>query len=72
MAQACPTLADPMDYSPPAPLSTGFSRQEPWRGLPFPPPGGLPDPGVEPTSAALKADSLLLSRLGSCRVVILY
>ena len=30
-----------------APLSTGFSRQEDWSGLPFPPPGDLPDPGIE-------------------------
>ena len=33
-----------------APLSTGFSRQEYWSGLPFPSPGDLPDPGIEPTS----------------------
>ena len=33
-----------------APLSRGFSRQEYWRGLPYPPPGDLPDPGIEPTS----------------------
>ena len=33
-----------------APLSMGFSRQEYWRGLPCPPPGDLPDPGIEPTS----------------------
>ena len=33
-----------------APLSMGFSRQEYWRGLPFPPLGDLPDPGVEPMS----------------------
>ena len=33
-----------------APLSMGFSRQEYWSGLPFPPPGALPDPGIEPTS----------------------
>ena len=33
-----------------APLSTGFSRQEHWNGLPFPPPGDLPDPEIEPTS----------------------
>ena len=31
-----------------APLSMGFSRQEYWRGLPFPSPGGLPNPGTEP------------------------
>ena len=39
-----------------APLSMGFSRQEYWTGLPFPPPGDLPDPGMEsvsPTSPAL-------------------
>ena len=33
-----------------APLSMGFSRQEYWSGLPFPPPGNLPDPGIEPRS----------------------
>ena len=42
-----------------APLSMEFSRQEYWRGLPFPPPGDLPDPGIEPRFLALKADSLL-------------
>ena len=36
-----------------APLSMGFSRQEYWSGLSFPSPGGLPDPGIEPTSSAL-------------------
>ena len=33
-----------------APLSMGFSRQEYWNGLPFPPPGDFPDPGNKPTS----------------------
>ena len=37
----------------------GFSRQEYWGGLPFPSPGDLPDPGIEPGSPALQADSLL-------------
>ena len=41
-----------------APLSKGFSRQEYWSGLLFPPPGDLPDPGKEPGSPALQADSL--------------
>ena len=41
-----------------APLSLGFSRQEYWSGLPCPPPGDLPDPGTEPRSPALQADSL--------------
>ena len=37
----------------------GFPRQEYWRGLPFPSPGDLPNPGIEPWSPALLADSLL-------------
>ena len=41
-----------------APLSMGFSRQEHWSGLPCPPPGDLPDPGIEPESPALEADAL--------------
>ena len=41
-----------------APLSIGFSRQEYWSGLPFPSPGGLPNPGIEPRSPALQADAL--------------
>ena len=41
-----------------APLSMGFSRQECWSGLPFPSPGDLPGPGLEPGSPALWADSL--------------
>ena len=41
-----------------APPSMGFSRQECWSGLPFPSPGDLPDPGIEPGSSALQADSL--------------
>ena len=36
----------------------GFSRQEYWSGLPFPSPGDLPDPGIEPGSPALQADAL--------------
>ena len=41
----------------PAPLSMGFSRQEYWSGLPRPPPGDLPDPGIEPRSPEFQADS---------------
>ena len=48
-----------MDCSYQAPLSMGFSRQEYWSGLPFPSPGDLPNPGVEPGSSALQADALL-------------
>ena len=42
-----------------APPSMGFSRQEYWSGLPFPSPGDLPDPGIEPRSPPLQADTLL-------------
>ena len=41
-----------------APPSMGFSRQEYWSGLPFPSLGDLPDPGIEPGSPALQADTL--------------
>ena len=47
-----------------APLSIGFCRQEHWSGLSCPPPGDLPDTGIEPASpaaSALQADSLPLS-----------
>ena len=42
-----------------APPSMGFSRQEYWSGLPFPSPGDLPDPGIEPGSPALRAEALI-------------
>ena len=58
MAQSCPTLCDPVDCSPPAPPPMGFSRQEYWSGLPFPSPGDLPNPGIEPRFLALQADTL--------------
>ena len=50
-AQSCPALCDPMDcVACQAPLSMEFSKKEYWSGLPFPIPGDLPDPGIEPTS----------------------
>ena len=49
VAQLCPTLCNPKDCSPPGSSVQG-SRQEYWSGFPFPPPGDLPDPGIEPTS----------------------
>ena len=42
-----------------APLSMGFPRQEYWSELPFPSPGDVPDPGIEPRPPAFQADSLL-------------
>ena len=49
-AQLCLTLCDSMDCSQPGSFAIGFSRQEYWRGLPFPSPGDLPDPQIKPTS----------------------
>ena len=59
VAKLCPTLVTPWTVACQAPLSTGFSRQEFWSGLPFPFPGNLLDPGIEPCSPALQVDSLL-------------
>ena len=62
--QSCPTLCDPTDGSLPGSSVQGFSRQEYRTGLPSPPPGDLPDPGIQPGSSespALQADSLPLS-----------
>ena len=47
-----------------ASLFMEFSRQEYWSGLPFPPPGNLPDPGIIPASPAFQVDSLPLSHWG--------
>ena len=46
--QSCSTPYDPMDCSPQAPLSMGFSRQEYWSVLPYSPPGDLHDPWIKP------------------------
>ena len=51
-------FATPRTVAYQAPLSMGFSRQEYWSGLPFPSPGDLPDPGLEPRSPTLRADAL--------------
>ena len=56
VAQSC--LAKPWTVAYQAPPSVGFSRQEYWSGLPFPSPGDLPNPGIEPRSPALPADAL--------------
>ena len=53
VTKLCPTLAISWTVACQAPLSVGFSRQEYWSGLPFPSPGDLPDPGIEPVSPAL-------------------
>ena len=45
-----------------------FSRQEYWSGLPFPSPGGLPDPGIEPGSPALGFSGTSVSKESACSV----
>ena len=51
-------FATPWTVAHQASLSMAFSRQEYWTGFPFPSPGDLPDPGIEPRSPALQADAL--------------
>ena len=60
------TLWTVAHHSPP---SMGFSRQEYWSRLPYLPPGDLPDPGIEPRSPALQADSLLSESLCEMSIV---
>ena len=47
---SCLTLCDPMDYSPPSSSVQGILQAKYWSELPCPPPGDLPDPGIEPSS----------------------
>ena len=58
VAKSCLTLATPWTVAYQVPLSMGFPRQKYWSGLPIPSPRDLPDPGIEPGSTALQADSL--------------
>ena len=55
VAQLCPTLCNPMDRSPPGSSVHRILRQEHWSGLPCPPPGDLPDPGIKSTSLTSSA-----------------
>ena len=53
-----PLFVTPKTVANKAPLSMGFSRPEYWSGLPCPPPGDLPNPGIKPRSPTLQVDSL--------------
>jgi len=55
VTQSCLTLCVPVDCSLPGSSVHGILQEEYWRGLPFPSPGDLPDPGIEPESPALWA-----------------
>ena len=69
VAQSCRTLCDPMDYSPSGSIYLWDFPGKYWSGLPFPSPGGLPDPGIEPESPTSVQDwqgeSSLLSHRGN-------
>ena len=70
VAQSYLILWDPMKCSPSGSSVHGILQQEYWSGLPFPSPGDLPDPGIEPGSSALQADSLPFSHEGSpCHIL---
>ena len=58
VAQSCPTLSDPMDYSVQAPLSMGFSRQEYWSGVPLPSQGNT---SAAAAAAAANCKELMVS-----------
>ena len=68
VAKSCLTFATPWTVAFQIPLFMGFPRQECWSGLPFPSPGDLPSPEIEPgspaLSPALQTDSLLLNYQG--------
>ena len=75
--QSCLTLCDPVDCSPQAPLSMGFSRQEHWSGLPCPPLGDLHDPGIEDQGSNLcllhwQVDSSPLSHQGNPKLIFFF
>ena len=68
VTQSCLTLQNSLDCSPPGSSVHVFPRQEYQSGLPFPSPGDLPDPGIEPRSSAWQVDSLPLNHLQSPRL----
>ena len=63
-AQLLPTLFDPMGCGPADSSVHGISQARIVEWVAFPPPGNLPDPGIEPTSPVLQVDSLPLSHWG--------
>ena len=63
-------FATPWTVAYQTPLSMGFSRQEYWSGLPFPSPGDVPDPGIEPTCPALAGRFLTAEPPGKPQVMV--
>jgi len=73
VAQSCLTLCDSMDCSSSVQEDRGFPRQEYWNGLPFPSPGDLPDPGIEPMFPAFQTDCFWSEPPGNMQILcILY
>ena len=70
IAQSCPTLCNPVDCSPPGSSVHGIFQARILESLPFPSLEDLPDPGIEPWSPALQADSILteISRKPLCQI----
>ena len=68
-AQSCLTLCDPIDCSPPGSSVHGIFQARIWSGLPFPSPGDLPNPEIEPGSPTLEADALTSEPPGNLVVV---
>ena len=71
VAKLCPILVTPWAVACQASLSTGFSRQEYWSGLPFPSPGDLLDPGIEPWTPPLQVDSVLTELRGKPLIAVI-
>ena len=69
VAESCATLCDPVDCSPPGSSVHRISKKEYWRGLPFPSPGDLSEPGIEPKSPALAGGFFTTQSLGKPRDV---
>ena len=65
VTRLCLTLATPWTAAQQVPLSVGFPTKEYWSRLPFPSPGNLPDPGIEPLSSTLQVDSSTTEHQGN-------
>ena len=71
VTKSCLTLCNPVDCSSPGFSALGiFPRQEYWSGLPFPPPGDLSNPGMEPMSFALAGRFFTIKPLGKLQTTI--
>ena len=70
VTRSCLTLCDPVDGSPPGSSVHVLLQERHWGTLPLPPLGDLLDPGIQPRSPALQADSSPLSRRGSTGLIL--